>query len=109
MFVHEYNFSFEGLSSDLIEEYDLFVNELHERAMKDPHSLDCAAQMAKRVPDYQKVCEILTPELEKQLDLYIAACEEYEHAFVFLAYMMGRDHQRRGIPPARLLFSDIKP
>ena len=92
--------------SVLVQEMDAFIYELNHRAKHNSHTQERAADITSRTPNYQKILDQLTAEQQDDLELYIAACEEYEHSLIFVAYMMGRDHQRKGIPPARLLFQE---
>lgn len=77
---------------------DVFMDELNQRTMADPWYRECADEMQQRTAAYQAIYQTLTPQQQEDLELYIAACEEAEHAAVFVAYRLGREHQMLGIP-----------
>ena len=78
-----------------LQAMDRFTDELHSRLQNDPWYQDCAKDVQQRTAAYEAICSTLTPQQQEDLDLYIAACEELEHTAVFVAYQIGREHQKR--------------
>ena len=76
---------------------DTFSDELCCRARKDFLCLQRAEEVANQTEAYREAVKDLTPEQIEAIENYIAACEEFEYAHIFVAYQMGRDHQRLGI------------
>ena len=68
-----------------------WMDELSEQARTDMWYLKCLAQVQAREQDFLAIRELLTEQQRQQLDDYIAACEELEHALTPIAYRMGRD------------------
>ena len=76
---------------------DDFSYELCFRARKDFLCLKRAGEIANQTDAYREAVKDLTPEQIEAIENYIAACEEFEYAHIYVAYQMGRDHQRLGI------------
>ena len=77
---------------------DNFIWELQDRSIQDAWCLEMAAEVANRVEGYDNAVKDLTPEQREAIEDYIAACEELEYSHVYIAYALGREHQRLGIP-----------
>ena len=88
---------------EIAVEFDSFLDELGDRAIDDPWCLECAADVADHILDFEEACKALSPEQREKVDAYIHSCEEFERANGYLAYLMGREHERKGLLTPRML------
>lgn len=73
---------------------DTWQEELLRREKEDPWRRECLARVIERTAAYEQAIQALTREQRQAVEDYIAACEELEHASVFLAYGLGVENCR---------------
>ena len=69
-----------------------WMDQLTELAGKDEWYQQCLRAVEEKEAVFLAIRDALTTEQQEQLDGYIAACEELEHALVPLAYRLGGSH-----------------
>ena len=73
-----------------MDDYAL-VLEVHRREQTDEWFCQCRDFVDLYEPAYQAILETLTQAQQLQLDNYISACENLEHARLFISYQIGRE------------------
>ena len=76
---------------------DRFAKELRRCAAADRWYLERKEDVLRYTEGFRRIRESLSPEEQEILDLYISSCEELEYACAYIAYRLGREHERRGI------------
>lgn len=84
----------------MMEEYP-WLEELNRMEKEDPWRRECLARVIERTAAYEQAVQALTREQRQAVEDYIAACEELEHASVFLAYGLGGENCRQFPVPGR--------
>ena len=59
-----------------------WMDELNARAKEDPWHQCCLADVVSKETAFLKIREGLSEQQRSDLDAYIAACEELEHALI---------------------------
>ena len=67
-----------------------------ERGKTDPWCQACRQDLDRREEGFLALRQQLTNKQQEQLDLYIAACEAYCDAHIFVAWELGREFGRGG-------------
>lgn len=75
-----------------MEEYP-WLEALNRMEQNDPWRQECLARVKDLTADYEEACAVLTVQQRQVVEDYIAACEELEHASIFLAYSLGKKHR----------------
>ena len=76
-----------------MEQYP-WLEALNQMEKIDPWRQLCLERVLELQPEYDAACAGLTQAQRQTVENYIAACEELEHASVFLAYALGREQGR---------------
>lgn len=71
----------------------LWIDEITEHARLDVWYLQCLANVKARETAFLDIRNSLPDEQRQQLDSYIAACEELEHALLPIAYRLGKEQK----------------
>lgn len=69
-----------------------WLEQLRHMEREDPWRRECLGRVQALTAGYEAACAGLTPSQRQAIEDYIAACEEVEHASVFLAYTLGKSH-----------------
>ena len=69
-----------------------WINELNQMAKADSWYQARLTEVNNLETTFLSFRSSLTPEQREELDNYISACEELEHALVLLAYRLGQKH-----------------
>ena len=83
---------------DAVYKLEAFINELNRRSLENSWCLERAGDVADTVEAYTQAVKDLTPEQQEAVERYIASCEELEFSLVYIAYALGREHEKQGIP-----------
>ena len=81
-------------SNQALEE---FIDELNRRSLENPWCLECATDVSSRFSAYEDAVKDLSPDQKDAIECYIGACEELEFSLVYVAYQLGREHERKRI------------
>ena len=69
-----------------------WMDELTRLAKDDPWYQECLADVRRKETAFVKLRDALPQAQQQELDAYIAACEELEHALLPIAYRIGLTH-----------------
>jgi len=67
------------------------VSEVRRREKYDEWFCQCSDFVDLYEPAYNTIRDTLTKAQQIQLDNYISACENLEHARLFIAYQIGKE------------------
>ena len=73
-----------------------WTDELIAAARMDEWCRECEREGRRREPEFLAIREKLPEEEQEALDMYIAACEEQNHALIYPAYRLGWRDGRNG-------------
>ena len=71
-----------------------WTRELLRLVQHDANCQQCLSKVMQLEPAYERIKKKLSKQDKETLDLYIAACEEYEYSHIYSAYALGQIHAR---------------
>lgn len=69
-----------------------WTRELIKLVQHDTNCQQCLSEVMRLEPAFERIRKKLSMEEKETLDLYIAACEEYEYSQIYPAYTLGQVH-----------------